>query len=188
MAWDDANHEKPNPNFNKGGDYTMNCQTCVVAFEARLRGFDVQALPNTRGSKLDELSRHTNLAWVDPNTGRPPDYIVGNKIATAEECKNYLEQTIETGHRYTFEFTWKGRVVRGHIISVDRSEDGLLRLYDPQDGKQHRKSQIDKYLSRLKYSMELHGLEIPLPPKILRIDDKGFDVDTVNKILERASL
>lgn len=36
--------EKVNPNYGKSG-YTKNCQRCVVCYEARMRGYDVVALP-----------------------------------------------------------------------------------------------------------------------------------------------
>ncbi|WP_390621060.1 phage minor capsid protein [Treponema pectinovorum] len=55
----------PNPNYKKGGGYAKNCQTCVVAYELRRRGYDVEALPNYKGSMLDVLSYRTNIAWVN---------------------------------------------------------------------------------------------------------------------------
>ena len=185
MTWDGADHGKPNPHYGKGGGYRVNCQTCVVAFEARLRGFDVQALPYATGSQLQKLSYKTNLAWLDVNTGKHPDYIVGNNVETAKQCKVFLEQNVEKGSRYTFEFDWKKG--GGHIVTVDKNADGSLRLYDPQDGKSYTGAQVDRYLGDLKYSAKSYGVTVPLPPKVLRVDDKGFDVDTVNKILEGAN-
>jgi len=63
------------------------------------------------------------------------------------------------------------------IISVDRTADGILRLYDPQNGKTYIKQEVLEYLKQLKYSKIL-------PPKILRIDDKQFNLDVVNYIME----
>ena len=54
--------------------YTTNCQTCVVAFKARMRGYDVRALPNNRNPYITDLSYRTNLAYVDKN-GNTPSYI-----------------------------------------------------------------------------------------------------------------
>ena len=184
MNREKANKGRVNPNYKKGGGYTINCQTCVVAFEARLRGYDVQALPNLKHSKLEELSRHTNLAWIDKETGKHPDYIRDNNIKNAKQCYDFLEATIEEDKRYTIEFAWKGRGNGGHIVCIDKDEDGKLRLYDPQIGRTYTPNEIKKYLRNIKYAITIYGQKLPFPPKLLRIDDKQFDLDMVNAILE----
>lgn len=184
MNREKANKGRVNPNYKKGGGYTINCQTCVVAFEARLRGYDVQALPNLKHSKLEELSIHTNLAWIDKETGKHPDYIRDNNIKNAKQCYDFLETTIEEDKRYTIEFAWKGRGNGGHIVCIDKDEDGKLRLYDPQIGRTYTPNEIKKYLRNIKYAITIYGQKLPFPPKLLRIDDKQFDLDMVNAILE----
>jgi SPP1 gp7 family putative phage head morphogenesis protein len=177
MTRDEANGGKPNPNFKKGNGYLTNCQSCVVTYEARLRGYDVQALPNTKGSMLDKLSRKVNIAWIDPVTGKHPDCIFDDTITNASRFAEFLEKVIEPDKRYTLEFLWTNRGRTAHIISVDRTADGILRLYDPQNGKTYIKQEVLEYLKQLKYSKIL-------PPKILRIDDKQFNLDVVNYIME----
>lgn len=184
MNREKANKGRVNPNYKKGGGYTINCQTCVVAFEARLRGYNVQALPNLKHSKLEELSIHTNLAWIDKETGKHPDYIRDNNIKNAKQCYDFLETTIEEDKRYTIEFAWKGRGNGGHIVCIDKDEDGKLRLYDPQIGRTYTPNEIKKYLRNIKYAITIYGQKLPFPPKLLRIDDKQFDLDMVNAILE----
>lgn len=187
MTFDDANHGKPNPNYMKSHGYRINCQSCVVTYEARLRGYDVQTLPNTKGSMLDKLSRQTNMAWIDPATGKHPAYIFDDTITTASKFAEFLEKIIELDKRYTLQFSWKGRSRSGHIISVDRMADGILRLYDPQNGKTYIKQEVLAYLKQLKYTMTLGGMKVATPPKILRIDDKQFNLDVVNYIMEGVS-
>jgi len=184
MTIDEANHGKPNPNFNKDGGYTINCQSCVVSYEARLRGYDVQTLPNTKGSKLAELSRKTNLAWIDPATGTHPAYIFDDTATTVKKFSNFLEKTVEKNKRYTLEFSWKGRSRSGHIISMSRDADGALTLYDPQIGRTYTGKQIDAYIGRMKFTTTVYGNKFVTPPKILRVDDKMFNLDMVNHILE----
>ena len=43
-----------NPFYTGGdqGDYSNNCQRCVIAYEARRRGYDVIAQPTYAGDKL----------------------------------------------------------------------------------------------------------------------------------------
>ena len=46
-----------NPNYN--GDYkefSENCQRVVVAYEARRRGYDVQAQPTFKGDELNQVA------------------------------------------------------------------------------------------------------------------------------------
>lgn len=184
MTIDEANHGKPNPNYTKGGGYTINCQSCVVSYEARLRGYNVQTLPNTKGSKLAELSRKTNLAWIDPTTGTHPAYILDDTATTVKKFSTFLEKTVEQNKRYTLEFSWKGRSRSGHIISMSRNSDGVLTLYDPQIGRTYTGKQIDAYIGRMKFTTTVYGNKFVTPPKILRVDDKMFNLDMVNNILE----
>jgi len=185
MSRDEANHEKPNPNFGKGLGYAINCQTCVVAYEARLRGYDVSALPNTEGSRLEGLSRQTNLAWLDPVTDTHPTYIVSHDSTSPEKYRNFLEGVVQNNERYTLQFAWgrraMGESVRGHIISVDRDENGDLRLYDPQISRTYQNTEIDDYLRRFEYSDAQGGY---LLPRILRVDNARFNINLVNEILE----
>lgn len=187
MSRDDANGRKPNPNFDKGNEYKINCQGCVVTYEARLRGYDVQTLPNTKGSVMEKLSRRTNLAWIDPATGKHPNYIFDDTATTPKKFKNFLESVVKPNERYTLEFSWQGRNQGGHIICMDRDADGLLRLYDPQNGYTYDGIKVNSYLNRIKYTMTVGGTKMPARPKILRIDDKHFNLDIVNHIMEGVS-
>ena len=184
MTRDDANHGKPNPNFKQSHGYRVNCQSCVVAYEARLRGYDVQTLPNVKGSKLAELARQTNMAWIDPATGKYPAYIFDDTATTVKKFQTFIENTVEKDKRYTLQFSWKGRSRSGHIISMDRDDLGALRLYDPQTGHTYTGKHLNTYLGQLKYTMSLGGMKVSTPPKILRVDDKEFNLDVVNHIME----
>lgn len=184
MSREDANGGNPNPNFDKGGGYRTNCQSCVVAYEARLRGYDVQTLPNVKGSKLEQLSRATNMAWIDPATEQFPAYLFDDAATTVKRFSEFLEKTVEEQKRYTLQFTWKGGRRSGHIISMDRNEEGVLRFYDPQTAKEYVGDAAYNYLHQFKYTMSIGGMKLPTSPKVLRIDDKKFNLDMVNHILK----
>ena len=186
MTFDDANHGKPNPNFKQGHGYQTNCQSCVVAYEARLRGYNVQALPNVKGSAAEKLLRHTNRAWIDPATGKHPEYMYDDTATTAKKFLSFLENNIKSKQRYTLEFTWNGRNSSGHIVSIDRDAGDNLRIYDPQSGSTYTGSSVAKYLGQIKYTTTVHGHKMPARPKVLRVDDKLFNMDIVNEILEGA--
>ena len=52
-----TNMKAVNPNFSKGPGYQMNCGNCGIAFEARMRGYDVEALRNPNGMKTSQLGQ-----------------------------------------------------------------------------------------------------------------------------------
>ena len=141
MNHDDANELKGNPNFTLGGGYHINCQSCVVAYEMRRRGYDVEANQNTKrkGNIPYELSYTTEKAWLDGNVPKKQRaggrYVDGYKIKnkTFKVMMSEFEDMTSTPGRYHINFGWKNRR-SGHIITMERFKDGTMRIYDPQCG------------------------------------------------------
>ena len=186
MTRDEANKGRPNPNYELNEAYKSNCQSCVVCYEARLRGYDVMTRPYGADDIMERLATQTNLAWIDPLTGEHPEYIYDDKIDTAKKFLKFLEENVEKGKRYTLQFSWKGKSRMGHIVSLDRDENNLLRIYDPQCGKTYSGDIVGRYLQQIKYVQTVYGVKMPTRPKIMRIDDKEFNLDVVNRVLEGA--
>lgn len=185
MTRDQADKGKANPHYLDGGGYRTNCQSCVVAYEARRRGYDVTTKPNTRGSALDKLSRASHEAWIDPATGKTPERPKPNEfVTTPKKCRNMLENTIQPGERYTFGHSWKGRSRCGHIICADKDGNGNLRLFDPQSGTTMLGKDIDNYLSRVKYTTTVYGMKINCSPRLLRVDNLTINPAYANDIME----
>lgn len=192
MTFEQANTGRVNPNYGKGGGYSINCQTCVVVFEARQRGYDVQALPNTKGSMLEKLSYETNRAWIDPKTGTHPEYIQNKTLKTAKTYLKFIKEIVEPKGRYTIQFKWKGRRNAWHIVNLDTTPDGLLRIKDNQvTGKYKDEFVGDKqvlwYLSQMQYISTYHGIKYSIAPEILRIDNQEFNSEIINHIMEKAN-
>lgn len=143
MNHDDANELKGNPNFTLGGGYHINCQSCVVAYEMRRRGYDVEANQNTKrkGNIPHELSYTTEKAWLDDNGNVPKKQRAGGRYVDGYKIKNKtfkvmmseFEDMTSTPGRYHINFGWKNRR-SGHIITMERFKDGTMRIYDPQCG------------------------------------------------------
>ena len=183
MDFDKADHGSTNPNYSKGGGYYVNCQTCVIANEARRRGYDVTARPKDT-MEATEISYDQRKAWIDPKTGKNPDYMPGCRdVGTARQAKKYLDDNLKTGERYFLGHSWRGRSRSGHIITTFKDADGNVTLYDPQSGKKMTGSEVDSYLSRIKYKASSYGIKFNLGFRILRVDDKQFNTDYVDKIL-----
>lgn len=175
MNFQQADGGAPNPNFKKGGGYITNCQTSVVAYELRRRGYDVEALPKYKGSMLDVLSHNTRLAWVDRETGRIPDYILP-KQPTCAKSFDWLKENIKANNRYTIEFQWKSKAI-GHIVHIFKNADGVLSIYDPQNGINTRgDSAVLAYLKDVR----------PNTIKLLDVENYDINMNVVNKILQGA--
>jgi len=172
MTREKANEGRPNPDFALERGYRENCTACVVAYEARLRGYDIEAMSRTGNDKITELMYAPYKAWFDTETKDTPNP-TRIPFETPEELKQRLVQKIERGSRYTFRFELKGEEIR-HIISADKDERGFLRLYDPQNG------------ITLTGDSTLVYLNIAATAEILRIDNKLFSLDIVNHILRKA--
>lgn len=173
MTFAEADGSKPNPFYNLNSGYQKNCQSCVVTYELRRRGYNVQTLPNTRGSMLEVLSRNTSLAWIDKETGKNPAYIIPN-ARTTKEAFNFLQNELKLNNRYTIEFSWRGGSC-GHIIHIIRQADGV-HLYDPQTNMKFAGLDVAEYLKRVKTSSI----------KLLDVQNCDINLNVVNKILKGA--
>lgn len=170
---------------------SANGQACVVANELRRRGFDVVAQPNTgkKGSATYEVSRNTELAWVNAQGETPKKQIAGGykrddagkiifdaKRGTKPLVGNITDIEIginsltkERG-RYNIDFAWKGSR-SGHIISLERLENGNIKIYDPQNGKIIPWADLRKTIS-IK-----HGVAV------LRVDDLLLNTSIVGGLV-----
>lgn len=193
MSREEANGGNANPNYEQGGGYRTNCQTCVVAYEARLRGYDVQAKPYAKGTDMEKLARNTNAAWVNPMSGKQVSQYSYSQHqddglpTTAKQCRKWLNENVQPGARYTFSHGWKGRGSSGHIISIDKDSSGHLRLYDPQSGKTMTGKDVDTYLSRVRYTRTIYGTKYKTAPNLLRVDNLQFNPRYINNILEASA-
>lgn len=184
MEREKANSGNVNPDFMKVKGSTINCQSCVVAFEARLRGYDVKAKPNFNNPSAKHLSHKTSDAWIDPATGKPPEMKRNpENIRTWKQTKKWLEENVKEGERYTFQHAWKGKQQSGHIISVDRDKSGALRLYDPQTGRTYMGKDADAYLSRTKANSTIMGMKFPRLG-LTRVDNMQINPEYADGIME----
>lgn len=188
MSFEEADSGNVNPNYGQKG-YDTNCQTCTIVNEARRRGYDVEALPNTPNSMAEKLSHQYTMAWINPETGKKPEFIVDKSKDTPKKYLEFMHSTIQPNERYIIGFTWKGKGNSGHIVNLDINENGELRIKDNQRGTKERSEWIGdkavmKYLKQMKWSETLSGYKMPKVPKMLRIDNLQFEPDVVKKIMK----
>lgn len=194
MTHEEADTGRVNPNFLKGVGYRINCQSCVVAYEARRRGYDVEVVSNDKQHPVcGQLARNTRLAWKDRTTGKTPDFMFQYKPTLSSKWvgepptpirfKKLLMENIQENARYHLGFGWKGSSRSGHIVTLGK-EKGQLFIYDPQSDTRYTGAQFDKYLTRLKMQRTSYGYKYYQYPEVLRVDDKDFDYDIVNQVVK----
>ena len=188
MSFEEADNGRVNPLYLPVGmePYRKNCQTCVVALEARFRGYDVQALGKTREEQM-KLSYTPSRAWIDPETGGGPTLLFPGNLyrVTSKKYAEFLDKTIKEGERYNFNFKWKGRG-SGHIVSVFR-QNGKVCIYDPQSNKiaggDSTQLSIRDYLNDINLDFKPSGF----PPKLYRVDNLSFNMDMCDPIMREAA-
>lgn len=183
MTFEEANELRGNIGYGEGREFSVNCQSCVVANELRRRGYDVTALPKLKkeGNIPYELSGKTNWAWIDPETMQTPEkkqaggqYVSGLDIKskTLTQLNKELNELAKEAGRYHIDFMWKDGK-GGHIITVDRLENGSIRIYDPQIGRLGDWKVISKDIS-LKYGVN-----------VLRVDNLLVNTDIIDRIVRK---
>ena len=185
MTFEEANELRGNINYGKASEYSVNCQSCVVANELRRRGYNVTALPNLQktGNIPYELSMRTNWAWIDPKTMViPKKQTAGGiyditrsgalKSKSIKELTKELVELVKEPGRYHIDFAWKGKN-SGHIITLEKLHNGKIIIYDPQTGKMKNWRELSKEIS-LRYGVN-----------VLRVDNLLVNTDIIDGIVKK---
>lgn len=185
MTFEEANELRGNINYGKASEYSVNCQSCVVANELRRRGYNVTALPNLQktGNIPYELPMRTNWAWIDPKTMvMPKKQTAGGiyditrsgalKSKSIKELTKELVELVKEPGRYHIDFAWKGKN-SGHIITLEKLHNGKIIIYDPQTGKMKNWRELSKEIS-LRYGVN-----------VLRVDNLLVNTDIIDGIVKK---
>ena len=185
MTFEEANELRGNINYGKASEYSVNCQSCVVANELRRRGYNVTALPNLQktGNIPYELSMRTNWVWIDPKTMvMPKKQTAGGiyditrsgalKSKSIKELTKELVELVKEPGRYHIDFAWKGKN-SGHIITLEKLHNGKIIIYDPQTGKMKNWRELSKEIS-LRYGVN-----------VLRVDNLLVNTDIIDGIVKK---
>lgn len=102
----------------------------MVVYEMRLRGYKIKA-----GLKVEELSANSAIAWLDPETGLPPEiHNAGLKSGNDNEdpIKAFAGK-LKEGERYHLVYGYK-KDKKKHVVTITREGDKII-MYDPQPNK-----------------------------------------------------
>lgn len=141
-----------NPKYATVRGCKTNCQSCVLAYEARRRGYDVCAMPkDSKDRALKEmLSLHPEAAYINPNTGYSPDVKSSFDGVLWRDCSSVKKMelicnAIGNGHRGVLKYLTK--MGSGHVVNIV-CDSGKPFIFDPQRGVEYRTSvDIDKFMS-----------------------------------------
>lgn len=187
MNFERANSGNVNPDYNEENyEYSSNCQCCVVAYEARRRGYNVKSVKRNPLDKTEQLASRTAWAYIDPMTNKPCE----NENITAdspENLYNKLIKQVKKEERYTFGYNWQYEdensgynEIGGHIITMELNQMGELQFYDAQDGALVYGKDIINYLND---NNVLFSENYPF--ELLRVDDKDFNEYFINEVVEK---
>ena len=180
-----------NPNDKKYYEqFKINCATCATAYALRLRGFDVKAKGNEKGSgSLNEkiananeyLNVWKNLDGTKAEAIHTDDWMKKNGIKemTTNDYRNYFDETCKEKGVYVVMVRYSDDS-SGHATILQRDSDGVLYYIEPQRYEMSKgadgKRSLDDLLMRHDGSQKLstkpsHGYGV------LRVDDKLFNTD-----------
>ena len=151
MSFEQADGSSCNPHYTSGASfyslenkrnlepYRINCQSCVLAYEMRRRGFDIEAQPNMSNDGINKcfsLSTDCVGAWRDPKTGAAP-VVTHHDVSDTQRLISSLSDIMKIGERHAVigepNRFW-GNTESGHIFIAERDKKGVF-LYDPQTTK-----------------------------------------------------
>lgn len=194
MSIDLADDKHANPKYGElvGGSfrsYTCNCQTCVVTYELRRRGYNVEAMGVGITGYINgyqhSLARDQTNAFVGVSFKR--SILNGDnsiKSNTPKGCRQFVANlfgaTKEEG-RYFLSMKNRRRYT-GHIVVVESTKDGGKLLIDPQSGKRVDLTDAvatDKYFSRIDVKYPYN--------RVFRVDDLEFNPSVLTVMINKNS-
>lgn len=176
MSFESADRKHANSADDNTKPYKENCQTCVVAFEARLRGLDVYALGYDKLNEFQvELANNPAMAFFKDPERKIPQIVT--KLDNPENVTRFFQNEVAKNGRYQLGVRYSERIIKknhmdsedGHIISVIM-KDGTPYCVDPQSGD----------LTTLEQLLFNAEVSVNAPAQIMRVDNAFLS----NKITE----
>ena len=174
----DNNHS--NPNYFEDYKYCINCQTTVLAFELRCRGYDVEAKGND-SLETNYLSQYVESAYINPETGKHPER-QSLEGANYKQLYKSLDEAVKPNERYILRVVWRD-CRAGHVVNVYRNEEGEIILFDPQNNTVSKGEQIKEYFRNVRMRSHDYWDGYFYYTKLIRIDNTEIDPKVAKKVL-----
>lgn len=176
------NLKKINPKYSllDSSSYT-NCGNCSIAFEARMRGYDVTALGNKKGMRLSQFGEFFNglssnsFHKVDPVIPEGASSKVKSKIVS-DSIKNTINKSYDGDARgcifYTHEYG-------SHFFNWVKSGNSV-KFYDGQNPK----VDFDQLFSMYKRHTGRNAVH---QTTVVRLDDLEINSNNIKSIIKNVA-
>lgn len=150
-----------NPNFTYTYEETPwnnNCQRCVSAYEARRRGYDVEAQPRPSGNDTLPFTLHPQ-GW--PSVYKDAQLIDCSANSGTAAAMN-VEQMMESWGsdcRAIVRVGWKEEEGGGGHVFIAERTNGITRFIDPQNGNVDASSYFNFAKGQDLYCMRIDNLD-----------------------------
>lgn len=150
-----------NPNYepdNPMSPWDNNCQRCVSAYEARRRGYDVEAQPVPNGADTLSIMNHPN-GWTSVYKGAKLIDCSANTGALAALKVNDQMKAWGDGARAIVRIRWNKKVDVGGHVFIAEMENGKINFVDPQNGSADASSYFSMTSGKGLYCMRIDNLD-----------------------------
>lgn len=150
-----------NPNYapdDSMSPWDNNCQRCVSAYEARRRGYDVEAQPVPNGADTLSIMNHPN-GWPSVYKGAKLIDCSANTGALAALKVNDQMKVWGDGARAIVRIRWNKKVDVGGHVFIAEMENGKINFVDPQNGSADASSYFSMTSGKGLYCMRIDNLD-----------------------------
>lgn len=119
-------------------EFSENCQRCVVAYEARRRGYDVTAQPTFQGDKLNQVAYYDRKSdifrgrWMGAfRDAKPVNVSAKSENGVMSNIENQMA-SYGNGSRGVVQIFYKGG--GGHVFNVEQA-NGKTYYVEAQSGR-----------------------------------------------------
>ena len=177
MSFEQADNNSVNPKYNDGDGYNINCQACVSVFEARLRGYDLEALPfNSEDVDFIKVAINPEIVYENPKIKKLPlNKTTKYGEENREDLTIALHKNINNNERFNMIYSWMdwdSGEMGNHILEVHKIDNKIV-IYDPQSN--HILDDINNIGNQIGNI------------KIFRVDNLKFKTKVLSKICKKRS-
>lgn len=174
------NIKKVNPNFSLLNQKSyMNCGNCSIAFEARMRGYDVTARGNSTGMRLTQLGEF--FTGLNSNSFQQVDIDVPSRLIENKSRGDFVKDSIKSTISKSYDGNARGTIYfthnyGAHFFSWVKSGDDI-KFYDSQNPKQN----LDDLFAMYKRYPGVHQTTV------VRLDDLGINTGNIKEVIKNTS-
>lgn len=138
-AWEAATKVNPYREIEYG-DYSMNCQRCVVAYELNRRGYKVEAEATYEKDPYPKRDK-----WATAFKGGKLENVGGRTTASINKKIEKLMSGWKNGSRAVVKVAYNSK--EGHVFNVEY-RNGKLSYYDAQTGNTYNNKTVFNYVKK----------------------------------------